>query len=403
VTRAGAAVLLGVLAALLSGTWQPVAAHDATTTAYAEVTGSGTDVEVVLELEYDLLMKSAWLYAEAYEATARAEQLRQLETNADAVTGYVVDRFQVAYDNRLCAALPSAPAEVRDRDSRAFAVLALAYDCENAGSGSHTIYSALFPDEESYVHSTGTLVRYDVDGVRGSTVLDAGRPQESFGAGPDAGRSAATGASVTPRERSLAGQAWEFFVLGGEHLLLGLDHLLFVLALVVGASGLRDVVLAASTFTAAHSVTLVLAALGVVGVPAGVVEPLIALSITAVAVLHLALRRRVGESAGRLWLPVVFGFGLLHGLGFAGALGIEERWSWDLLWALLAFNVGIEVAQVALMALVFPPLILLRRTPLGERASVAGGVTIAAVGLMWFFQRLPLPADLAALTTGLGA
>jgi hypothetical protein len=99
----------------------------------------------------------------------------------------------------------------------------------------------------------------------------------------------------------------------------------------------------------------------------------------------------------------VFGFGLLHGLGFAGALGIEARWSWDLLWSLLAFNAGIEAAQVALIVLVFPVIALVRRTPLGERAALAGGVAIAAVGLMWFVQRLPLPADLAAQTTGLGA
>jgi hypothetical protein len=404
VTRAVAtAILVGVLGALLSGTWQPAAAHDATTTAYAEVTGSGADVEVVLQLEYDLLMKSAWLYAEAYEATTRSEQLRQLETKASAVTGYVVDRFQVAYDDRLCAARPSAPASVRDRDGRAFAVLSLTYDCAEAAGGRHTIYSALFPDEESYVHSTRTLVRYDVDGVRGASALDAGRPDETLGAGSEGGRGSAVGASVTPHEQGLAGQAAEFFVLGGEHLLLGLDHLLFVLALVVGAHGLRDVVLAASTFTVAHSVTFVLAALGVVGVLAGVVEPLIALSIAAVAVLHLAERRRVGERAGHLWLPVVYEFGLLHGLGFAGALGIEARWSWDLLWSLLAFNAGIEAAQVALIVLVFPVIALVRRTPLGERAALAGGVAIAAVGVMWFVQRLPLPADLAALTTGLGA
>jgi hypothetical protein len=87
---------------------------------------------------------------------------------------------------------------------------------------------------------------------------------------------------------------------------------------------------------------------------------------------------------------VVFGFGLIHGLGFASALGIEEAWSWTLLWSLLVFNVGIEAVQLGIIAVVFPLLLLLRRrsprTGVWTGALVAGGV--AAVGLFWFVQRL---------------
>jgi hypothetical protein len=86
----------------------------------------------------------------------------------------------------------------------------------------------------------------------------------------------------------------------------------------------------------------------------------------------------------------VFGFGLVHGLGFAGALGIQEAWSWTLLWSLLVFNVGIEAVQLGIIAVVFPLLLLLRR-----RAPLAGlwvGVAVAAVvtvmGLVWFFERI---------------
>lgn len=108
----------------------PAAAHEATTSAHAEVTGTGADVRVVLDLEYDLLMKSAWLYAEAYEAKERTEQLRQLTINRDAVTDYVTGRFAVAYDDRPCAPTMVGDADMRVRDKVAFAVLTLAYACE---------------------------------------------------------------------------------------------------------------------------------------------------------------------------------------------------------------------------------------------------------------------------------
>jgi hypothetical protein len=395
-----AALLLGAVVVVLVPA-VPASAHDSTTTAYAEVTGTGVDVDVVLELEYDLLMKSAWLYAEAYEATDRAEQQHQLEVNADAVADYVVDRFQISYDDRLCGARPSGPVDVTDRSGRAFAVLTFTYDCDGAAGGVHAVFSALFPDGESFVHSTRTIVHYDVDGERGSAALDAAEPQADVGtAGRDVRKG--RGASVTPRDRGTARQIGEFLVLGGEHLLLGPDHLLFVLALLIGSRRLRDIVTAASAFTAAHSVTFLLAAVGLVQVPAGVVEPLIALSIAAVALHHLLGRSAAGRRTTRLRLPVVFAFGLLHGLGFAGALGIDARWSWDLLWSLLAFNLGIEVVQLALIALLFPLLARLRRTNLGGRAVAATAAATAVVGMVWFVERLPSGAELGTLAVGWG-
>ena len=89
-------------------------------------------------------------------------------------------------------------------------------------------------------------------------------------------------------------------------------------------------------------------------------------------------------------LAVVFGFGLMHGLGFAGALGIDEPFSWPLLWSLLVFNVGIEAVQIAIIAAVFPLLALLRRRE-PTVGLVVGGVVaagVAVMGLVWFVQRV---------------
>ncbi len=194
-------------------------------------------------------------------------------------------------------------------------------------------------------------------------------------------------------------------MLGAEHLLFGIDHILFLLALIVGSRRMRDVVLAATSFTIAHSVTFILAAIGVVSVPAAIVEPLIALSIAVVALWYLwrvwterkdplaaATRRdQPGlDATDRARFFVVFGFGLMHGLGFAGALGIDEPFSWPLLGSLLVFNVGIEAVQIGIIVVVFPLLLLLRgRAP---RVGLAVGITVAAgvavMGMVWSAQRV---------------
>jgi hypothetical protein len=96
------------------------------------------------------------------------------------------------------------------------------------------------------------------------------------------------------------------------------------------------------------------------------------------------------DRAGWLRLGVVFVFGLVHGLGFASALGIDEPWSWTLLGSLLIFNVGIEVVQIAIIAIVFPLIVVLRkRLPkVGLWATGALAVSVTAAGLLWFLQRV---------------
>ncbi|MFI8528019.1 HupE/UreJ family protein [Promicromonospora sukumoe] len=418
--------LAGLLAVVSSpAVGQAAWAHDATSDVYAEVTaapsssgpgaeggGPTTDVSAVLDLEYDLLMKSAWLRAEAYEATGRADQLAQLDEHEAEVDGYVTDRFAVTYDGEPCAPSLSG-VDVVERGERAYASLAYTFACDGEAEGVHEVSSALFPDAESFVHSTETIIRYSLDEEDGSAVLTTASP------------------TLTTGEHRLLKQVGEFFVLGGEHLLFGVDHVLFLLALLIGARRLRDVVLTATAFTVAHSVTFLLAALGVVSVPAIVVEPVIAASIAVVAVVDLVLIWRgvaggglglggsasAGPTSGTVrdalrwrapagvrdgglrdergawdrWrLPVVFVFGLVHGVGFAGALGIDAAWSWTLLWSLLSFNVGIEAVQLGIIAVVFPLLVLLRvRAPRTARwVLLVSCAAIAALALYWVVDRL---------------
>lgn len=146
--------------------------------------------------------------------------------------------------------------------------------------------------------------------------------------------------------------AWAYLVLGVEHILGGIDHLLFVLALLLIVRGGKRIFITVTAFTVAHSITLVAATLGFVHVPGPPVEAIIALSIVfvAVEVIH-GLQGRPGITARAPWV-VAFSFGLLHGLGFAGALEEVGLPQTAIPIALLMFNVGVEVGQLIFIAAV---------------------------------------------------
>ena len=163
----------------------------------------------------------------------------------------------------------------------------------------------------------------------------------------------------------------------------GADHILFVLGLFLLSARLRPLVWQVTAFTVAHAVTLTLAALGYVSLPAGLVEPLIALSIAYVGVENVLVDRLTR------WRPaVVFGFGLLHGLGFAGVLGELGLPEQERLLALVTFNAGIELGQLAVIlgaALTFG---WFRSRPwYRARLAVPASAAIALVGLAWAVQR----------------
>lgn len=175
-----------------------------------------------------------------------------------------------------------------------------------------------------------------------------------------------------------------FFVgLGIEHIIGGIDHLLFLLALLALSTSLWQTVKIITAFTVAHSITLSLAVLGLVDVPSSIVEPLIAASIVWVAVENLV----APAGAGRRWLIAAV-FGLVHGLGFASALA-ELGLSRDaLVRALVGFNVGVELGQLAFVVVVLPPLVWASRPGRLPRLPQILSVIVALVGAVWFVQRV---------------
>jgi len=176
-----------------------------------------------------------------------------------------------------------------------------------------------------------------------------------------------------------------FFLLGIEHILTGYDHLLFLLALVLRGGNLWSLFKIITAFTVAHSITLALAALNIVVLPERLVEATIALSIAYVAAENLFMRRAVSHR----W-AVAFIFGLMHGFGFSNVLrelGLPKE---GLVWALLNFNLGVEVGQAIAVIVAVPLLLWLRRFRWEPRAVAAMSVAVLVVGLTLFVERAVL-------------
>jgi hypothetical protein len=179
-------------------------------------------------------------------------------------------------------------------------------------------------------------------------------------------------------------QAGGFFRLGVHHIAMGWDHLLFLLGLIVAQASLRRMAWVITAFTIAHSLTLGLAASGLVTPPGNWVEPAIALTIAYVGLSNLLGYTRHGAA-------LAFAFGLVHGFGFAGALAasmgnLRTDGSWLL--NLAAFNLGIEAFQLGLVLLLLPLLRLGARFAWFATARHAVSLVIMAAGASWFFSRV---------------
>jgi hydrogenase/urease accessory protein HupE len=197
-------------------------------------------------------------------------------------------------------------------------------------------------------------------------------------------------AFVVAASAGAAEVARTYLVLGVEHILLGIDHLLFVLALLLIVKGAGRVVATVTAFTVAHSITLAAATLGLVHVPGPPVEAVIALSIVFVAaeIVH-GVRGRPGLTARWPWL-VAFIFGLLHGFGFAGALGEIGLPQNAIPLALFAFNVGVELGQLLFVAAFAAAALLMARIRKAwpRWIELAPAYGIGSIAMFWVLQRV---------------
>ena len=221
---------------------------------------------------------------------------------------------------------------------------------------------------------TDVLLRIDLaDGSAHSAVL---RPSDA--------------SFLIPAIASKGEVATSYWRMGATHILEGVDHLLFLLALLLIVSGFWKLLQTVTAFTLAHSLTLALATLGFVNVPPAPTEAVISLSILFLAAEIVRKRQGLESLTERKPWLVALAFGLFHGLGFAGALSQVGVPAHEVPLALLMFNVGVETGQVLFVVVVVAALATLRRLPLPlpQGAWRLAPYTIGAVAAFWTIERL---------------
>jgi hypothetical protein len=239
-----------------------------------------------------------------------------------------------------------------------------------ASPGTLTIDTALFPYDPA--HQTFLNV-YDGEALT-QAILDLSRRRFEYYPGT--------------RQGALA-VVRRFLPTGITHILMGPDHLLFLLGLMLMGGTIPQLALIVTAFTVAHSVTLSIAAFNLVMPPSRIIEPAIALSIVYVGADNLLIR---GGRDVRAWIAFTFGF--IHGFGFASVLRQMNLPARALGWSLLSFNTGLEIGQLVVVVIVSSALSWLRarNEAAGRHLAFAGSLVVIAAGTFWFVQRVFFPA-----------
>jgi len=252
--------------------------------------------------------------------------------------------------------------------------VALEFGCFDRLSSRHTVLGVFACRGEEY-ETTFSQFEPEFTYVAGNEA--AAPPPNASSPGPEPVPPSPTGQRT---HQSLAERLWRFFKLGVEHIFLGYDHICFLIALLV-VSNFRDVVKIVTSFTIAHSITLILATLEVVSLPSRLVEVSIAATIIYVAIENLWVK----DTGHRWWLT--FCFGLVHGFGFASVLREMGLPKVGLVRCLLSFNLGVEAGQLAIALTLLPLALLLARWKHGRKVAIAISIALACFGLAWLIER----------------
>jgi hydrogenase/urease accessory protein HupE len=294
-----------------------------------------------------------------------------LAERKDAIQAMLSPRFGLATDGHSLDPPQWLQSEIlQERQSVRFH---LRYPAR-ATPGVLSISAKMFPYDPQ--HQTFVNV-YENDALTSQMILDINHSQTEYFAGTRQGVFAVIR---------------KFIPAGIHHILIGPDHLLFLVGLLLLGGSIRRLAMVVTSFTIAHSITLSLAALNLVTPPARIIEPAIALSIIYVGADNLLAQ---GGRDVRAW--IAFAFGFIHGFGFANVLREMELPARALGWSLFSFNFGVEIGQLMVVSLVASAFAVLRsRSEWARRQLVyAGSIVVIAAGSFWFVQRVFFPGGLS--------
>ena len=302
------------------------------------------------------------------ERLLQADTLKARGADISALLG---GRFQVRADAAALSAGPwSEPEALTERQS-----IRITTRFPLAGApGTVTLNALMFPYDPQ--HQTFINI-YEGDSLALQAILDGSKTTVEFFPGSRQG---------------VVAVVRKFVAAGVQHILIGPDHLLFLVGLLLLGGTLRQLALVVSAFTVAHSITLSLAALNIIIPPARIIEPAIALSIVYVGADNLMVRD--GRDM-RAW--IAFAFGFIHGFGFASVLREMDLPPTALGWSLFSFNLGVEIGQLVVVVAVASALAAVRARSevAGRRLAYVGSIAVVAAGAFWFIQRVFFPGGLA--------
>jgi hydrogenase/urease accessory protein HupE len=287
-----------------------------------------------------------------------------------AIRTMLVSRLELSADGRVLTPEWGSTEILRDRQSLR---LHLRYGTTSP-AGSVAVNTVMFPYDP--MHQTFVNM-YEGDTLTSQMILDAKHPRLEYFAGSRQG---------------VAAVVRKFVPAGIHHILIGPDHLLFLVGLLLLGGTVRQLLLVVTSFTVAHSITLSLAALDIVTPPARLIEPAIALSIVYVGADNILAK---GGRDVRGWIAFTFGF--IHGFGFANVLREMDLPSRALGWSLFSFNVGVEIGQLLVVVLVASALAALRSRSewAGRHLAFAGSLVVIVAGAFWFVQRVFFPGGIS--------
>jgi hydrogenase/urease accessory protein HupE len=288
--------------------------------------------------------------------------------HAEAIVRFIAGRLEVTADGRALTPQWSAPEVVADRQS----IRLLVRFALDRAPGAVAVTARLFPYDPN--HQTFVNI-YEGEALT-QAILDGSRGRFEYFSGTRQG---------------VAAVVQRFVPAGIHHILIGPDHLLFLVGLLLLGGTIRQLALVVTAFTVAHSITLSLAALNLVSPPARIIEPAIALSIVYVGADNLLVH---GGRDMRAW--IAFAFGFIHGFGFANVLREMDLPSRALGWSLFAFNFGVEIGQLLVVLLVASAFAALRARSeaAGRWLLVAGSAVVVIAGAFWFVQRVFFPGGM---------
>jgi hydrogenase/urease accessory protein HupE len=359
VTRRLGVLVIAVLAIARSAAAHPVPFS------YLDIQLQPSAVEVslvahIFDLAHDLQISPAELLLDATLVGQREKAMQSM----------LGPRLELSIDGHVVTPEWGATEVLRDRQSLRFH---LRYPAASA-PGTIAVTTVMFPYDP--MHQTFVNL-YEGETLTSQMILDGKHPHLDYFAGTRQGVFAVVR---------------KFIPAGAHHILIGPDHLLFLVGLLLLGGSIRQLLIVVTSFTVAHSITLSLAALNIVTPPARLIEPAIALSIVYVGADNILAK---GGRDVRGWIAFTFGF--IHGFGFANVLREMDLPRRALGWSLFSFNIGVEIGQLFVVVLVATAFTMLRARSEWSRRhlALAGSIVVIAAGAYWFVQRVFFPGGLS--------